>query len=644
MGESQFLQVTTSILSTLQNNQSISRPYAHPQTASATPLFDSRTSASSLGQQSSDISAHVSSLGLPPVLTGELSTLLNRDSADYRRFIQQAQSQLLNELSFTTVSSTPEQVPALLDAACTSFYNRIFASRLAKVEEQARDYELRDGSLTESDESGSDQGSVSENDDNDQDLDAEDTEEPDDDENAPIKPGEEVPPLEMKYLPIFEALHERGKVLTKPEKTYLVNMTGMTYRQITIWFQNRRRGELKENQNRASISRASSVYSDESSDFSESGLNKQLSRQPDTTFNIRSWQLASAIATKNDQASSFPPSPAKVAFGPTDINQGTDSGTDLSDTDDEFADVPPGLKVPSLASMTTVDSGSEHGPTTAVSSSSLVQPGALASGKHANTPSDWSSRPIKALPSRHSPPQHNMPSAPTFDFGLAGARTTPVPVTNFCSTLSSPQPTQSITSNERGLAIEMRTTPPNSVTLSSLQNLTQPVSANRERNVLLSSPSPTGSNPDIPSPPPGRSTVSPRPAIKPLPRRTGCAPRPRPPPRSASTVVTTPVSSTPPSIRASIILPPASNPSLANTTLGALLRPNPPGPTIPSEMEERLSAMTGRMGVSLSTGARPTSGRATGALSGHYESNLNGSPGASVSANAPISVMLPKPS
>jgi hypothetical protein len=39
----------------------------------------------------------------------------------------------------------------------------------------------------------------------------------------------------QKYLPIFEALHERGKVLTKPEKTYLVNMTGMTYRQITIW-------------------------------------------------------------------------------------------------------------------------------------------------------------------------------------------------------------------------------------------------------------------------------------------------------------------------------------------------------------------------------------------------------------------------
>lgn len=72
----------------------------------------------------------------------------------------------------------------------------------------------------------------------------------------PMKPGEEVPPLEtvrflcnrlstgsssfyirfaQKYLPIFEALHERGKVLTKPEKTYLVDLTGMTYRQITIW-------------------------------------------------------------------------------------------------------------------------------------------------------------------------------------------------------------------------------------------------------------------------------------------------------------------------------------------------------------------------------------------------------------------------
>ncbi|CAE7161579.1 unnamed protein product [Rhizoctonia solani] len=652
MGESQFLQVTASILSTLQNSQGFSQSYGYPQTHPATPFFDTQASGSSLGQQSSDFSSHVSSMGLPAALTGEILTLLSRDSSDYQCFIQQAQSRLLHELSLTTVSSTPEQVPSLIDAACTSFYNRVLASRLEKIREQAHDYELRDGSLTESDETGSDKDSVvSESDDSDRGLE-EDIDEPEEDENAPIRPGEEVPPLETKYLPIFEALHERGKVLTKPEKTYLVNMTGMTYRQITIWFQNRRRGELKD-QNQASVSRASSVYSDESSGFSESGLDAQLSRQPDTTFNIRSWQLASAIATKNDQTSSFPPSPTKVAFGPVDIGPDAGSDTDLSDTDDEFADVPPGLKVPSLTSMTTADSGSERDPMTVASNSSLALPSTLSSGNNKAASRGWSSRPIKALPSsRHGPPpvpaQHATASAPPLNFNFASAMSAPPSVTCRPVTGSgSSQPTQSVTSNERGLTVEMHTGPPNSATLACLQTPMRPASTNHTSNMLpSSSPSSAGSCPDVPSPPPGRGTVSPRPAIKPLPRRTGCAPRPRPPPRPTAAIAATPASSNPPSIRASIVLPPSSNPSLANTTLGALLRPHPPGPTIPSEMEERLSAMAGRMGVSSASGARPTASRTTtpsaGAFSRHHVATLNGSPGVATSTNTPASAVSPK--
>ncbi|KAG8727229.1 hypothetical protein FRC10_006294, partial [Ceratobasidium sp. 414] len=448
--------------------------------------------------------------------------------------------------------------------------------------------------------SASAEDAASESDDDEEDLEADQEDEPD--ENMPMKPGEEVPPLDTKFLPIFEALHERGKVLTKPEKTYLVNMTGMTYRQITIWFQNRRRGELKEDANMRTSSCAASAHSLDSSDGSEDELDfeQRVNSAADTTFDIRSWRLTSALATKDGHGPSLPPSPTKFSFGAPVAVPGFDTdSTDLSDDSDDEVDAPPGLRVPSLtSSVTTRDSATAASvQSSQVTSRSLAEP-AIAGATPPGTGLAPLPRPVKALPlsRRGSPPaplQPAQPQAPAFNFNFTG--TTPTPTQQ---QFSAPPvaPAQFVTSNERGLAVEMGVTPPPSTsTLRSAS--TAPVTARfttppAPSTASLSSPAVSAGslqNSLSPSPP----SSSPRPAIKPLPRRTGCAPRPRPPPRapSASTSASTPVA------RPSIVLPPASNPSLAATTLGALLRPSLPAPSIPTDMQERLSAMAGRMGV-----------------------------------------------
>ncbi|KAG9090273.1 hypothetical protein FRC06_001138, partial [Ceratobasidium sp. 370] len=476
--------------------------------------------------------------------------------------------------------------------------------------------------LPPQDEEGSDdegssasaEDAASESDDGEEDLEADQEDEAD--ENTPMKPGEEVPPLDTRFLPIFEALHERGKVLTKPEKTYLVNMTGMTYRQITIWFQNRRRGELKEDANMRASSCAASAHSLDSSDGSEDELDfeQRLNSATDTTFDIRSWRLTSALATKDGHGPSLPPSPTKFSFGAPVAVAGFDTdSTDLSDDSDDEVDAPPGLRVPSLtSSVTTRDSTTTASAQSSQATSRSFAEPIIAGGTPPGTGVAPLPRPVKALPlsRRGSPPaplQSVQPQVPTFNFNFTGA--TPTPTQQQFSTPSVPTPaapSQFVTSNKHGLAVEMEITPPPST--STLQSASSAVPTAAARFTTPPAPSTippsspaisAGSHQNSSSPSPPSS--SPRPTIKPLPRRTGCAPRPRPPPRapSGSTSTSTPVA------RPSIVLPPASNPSLAATTLGALLRPSLPAPAIPVDMQERLSAMAGRMGV----GSFPSAGR-----------------------------------
>ncbi|QRV97535.1 homeobox domain protein [Ceratobasidium sp. AG-Ba] len=573
------------------------------------PSFNAHVLYSPLKTPLPEFSAEVELLGLSEESTQAIVSVLTTETLNYRNFLESSRRRLLEDLSTVPLSSNPSELAGLLETACETFLGNLTTSGIEAVRKHFASVDLQQQSGTEA-EGSIDSAEESESEaDDDCDQSMEIDRDIEEDDNMPIKPGEEVPPLDTKFLPIFEALHERGKVLTKPEKTYLVNMTGMTYRQITIWFQNRRRGELKEDANmHASSVREGSVHSLDSSDASEgeTELEKHLNSATDTTFDIRSWRLTSALATKDGHGASLPPSPTKFTFGAQAAASGYESDdTELSDSDDEV-DAPPGLRVPSLTgSVATLDSATIR---SANSSQvlGLVEP-VIVSETSPGAGVAPLPRPVKSLPlsRRSSLPvvsQPTQPQAAAFNFNFTGAALMPTQqqVSNPPASVPVP-PSQLVTSNERGLSVEMNGAPPLSAsTLRSPSPTAPPVPrfTTPPAPVTASSPSNSGSRQNSSSPSP--QTSSPRPAVKPLPRRTGCAPRPRPPPRMTPASTSAQASSA----RASVVLPPASNPSLAATTLGALLRPSAAPPAIPSEMQERLSAMAGRMGVSASSTAR----------------------------------------
>ncbi|CAE6451994.1 unnamed protein product [Rhizoctonia solani] len=616
MSEGSFLEVASAIRKVLQQNLPATQ---YPSTNR--PTIEQLTPQPPIPQPFLDLPRHASSWKLPEPVSSELAALIPVESMKYQDVAGRAHLQLLQEIYASCDSMTAANLVPHARAARDVLHARMVNTLLDSVQQLTTNVDIEIGAMSEADESSesdSDSGSEEEEE---EEAEPEAAEDPDDDDNAPMKPGEDVPPLETKFLPIFEALHERGKVLTKPEKTYLVNLTGMTYRQITIWFQNRRRGELKEDINSRIHTYAISAHSDQSSDLSDDELflEKKLSMaQPsDTTFNIRSWRLASAVAS-GDPAPAFPPSPTKVGFADVSIPRPDmeDTDSDLSDSDDELNHSDNGVRVPSLTtSSATFESSSDRGPATIGSaSSSQVLSGmpaepVIITGKTSlleqNAPYV---RPTKQLPAsrRTTPPAAPQPQrteqqSSAFNFNFTAPSANLSPPKQFVSvTIPPTQPPQFVTSNERGLTVEMDTTPPRSTITLRSSSSTTPVAnvAGPSSGPSVSPPSPVlpGASPNSASSPSpsGNSGSSPRPTVKPLPRRTGCAPRPRPPPRVGSVATTATI---PGSARASVVLPPSSNPSLAGTTLGALLRPNIPPPSIPPEMEERLSAMAGRMGV-----------------------------------------------
>ncbi|GAB1522621.1 hypothetical protein RhiTH_005743 [Rhizoctonia solani] len=590
------------IAAVLERHQSILQPTLSTSFAEqSSPAFDPQAlrTGCQLPPSHGDIIQRVSSWGLPQDVSSQVTALLTEESSQCQALVQRVRAEILGRLIKTSIAPDPSVIPSLIESTCNAVYKSAFEKMVSEAQRQIEAFSL-DNEDDESDDGIEDDYGAEHGDDDDGEIiDEQEGEE----DNSPIKPGEEVPPLETKYLPIFEALHERGKVLTKPEKTYLVNMTGMTYRQITIWFQNRRRGELKESTNMvASYSKASSTHSDESSDFSEQELEKTLgSHPPNTTFDIRSWRIQSALATKDDSRGSIiPSSPFKHNFSTTADPSDTQSDSDLSDDSDDDISMPPGLQASSIAIDPNINNSASVNTTKIATSQPLATIGDIPFGPKENA----HPRPIRGLPSsrRGSPSAISQQTRAQYS---QSSNIQPPSQYEFHQSNETKQfSTQSVSSNERGLTVNIDSTAhlQGSTLRSSLVSM--PLVA---ANTLISGPpSVSPSPPSTSSESPQRqvsptSSTSPRPYIKPLPRRTGCAPRPRPPPRLGPSAPTPSPINAPSSSRPSVILPPSSNPSLGNTTLGALLRPNPPTPVIPQEIEERLNAMAGRMGVGATT-------------------------------------------
>ncbi|ELU40046.1 hypothetical protein AG1IA_05925 [Rhizoctonia solani AG-1 IA] len=595
MSEPSFLEVAASIREVLQQNLSLAQQYIPPQPSNPPPVEQVP-----IQQRFIDFSQHAHSLKLPSEAAGEVAALMAKQSRKYQEVVEQAHLRLIHDIYSSCDTSTAANLAQHARMARDAIYDRSVNKILDIANQLAADVEP-EGAASDG-EGLSDSGRFDEDEDEDETEGVE--EEPEEDENSPMRPGEEVPPLETvspQTLDVF------------------------------IEFQNRRRGELKEDMAARINPYAASIHSDDSSELSDDFLEKKLTGiQPsDTTFNIRSWRLASAVAPPDARTPSFPPSPTKVGFTDTTMPRmpSEDSDSDLTDSDDDESPISKGKRgVPSLTtSSATFDSGSDQGPATVVSGPSsqarpdqLNDPLIIAGKKGSPQQLVPISRPMKSLPSarRTSPAPlhpHQQPiSQPTtgfnFNFSAPAPAPAPAPAQNsqdrFLSVSIAPSALpQFVTSNERGLTVEMDTTPPRSTITLQAQSTTTTGSGSAP---FVSPPSPvlqTGSPQSSSPSPSGHSASSPRPAVKPLARRTGCAPRPRPPPRPTPAVSTSAAPT--PSIRSSVVLPPSSNPSLASTTLGALLRPSVPPPNIPPEMEERLTAMAGRMGVGSSVnGAR----------------------------------------
>ncbi|KAF8711744.1 hypothetical protein RHS03_01481, partial [Rhizoctonia solani] len=164
---------------------------------------------------------------------------------------------------------------------------------------------------------------------------------------------------------------------------------------------------------------------------------------------------------------------------------------------------------------------------------------------------------------------------------------------------------QFVTSNERDPSVEMDTITPTFTIILEFQSTTDAVGGGPASSAAIS-PQPTvlqsGSLRSSSTLPLERSSSHPERVIKPLPRRLGCAPRPHPPPHPilVSSIFLAPA----PLIGSTIVPAPSGNSSLENITLGALLLPSIPPMDIPPEVQERLNAMAGRMGVGPSVNAR----------------------------------------
>ncbi|KAG9084102.1 hypothetical protein FRC06_004207, partial [Ceratobasidium sp. 370] len=278
-----------SVLATVEKYSALTQDQL-PPLHSHRPLFDPRSGCSAPANLP-NAAARTAALGLPEAFFEEFNAHFEQSLPNERAFVEQVQRSLLEQLSTLSVSTNPAAVPSFIQPALNAIHSQSVNSWMKALQHEVSVLDLQGGSASESgDSSDSDEGMLTVALKRDEDEDEELDDAAEDDDNAPVRPGEDIPPLDTKYLPIFEALHERGKVLTKPEKTYLVEMTGMTYRQITIWFQNRRRGELKEDMHaRASSSHIASIHSDQSSDDSDDDLDleRRVATTPlDTSFNI----------------------------------------------------------------------------------------------------------------------------------------------------------------------------------------------------------------------------------------------------------------------------------------------------------------------------------------------------------------------
>jgi hypothetical protein len=206
--------IFSSVLETLQEHISLTQNCVAAR-HSRELLFDPSSHYSSIPPNLPDVTSRFSPLGLPPALSYELNSLLVRDLNEDKASIETARQRLLQQLSTASTSPDPSVIPSLVQAAFDAFYNRSINSRMDALQQELSHFSLQDGSASESgDSSDSDQGVYNAPSDHrlhyftnislreesaslDDDDEGEEAEEAvDEDDNAPVRPGEDIPPLD----------------------------------------------------------------------------------------------------------------------------------------------------------------------------------------------------------------------------------------------------------------------------------------------------------------------------------------------------------------------------------------------------------------------------------------------------------------
>lgn len=150
MNDSPFIQVTASILATIQQNAEFVRTHLPArELPTSVPLFNPRPLPPSHREDGAAISNRVSSLGLPDALTSEVIALLSEHSTNYQSSVDQTQHRLLHDLSTTTTSLNPTLLPSLVGAACGTFYNATIDSGLNVVKDQLHALDIGDQSQSD---------------------------------------------------------------------------------------------------------------------------------------------------------------------------------------------------------------------------------------------------------------------------------------------------------------------------------------------------------------------------------------------------------------------------------------------------------------------------------------------------------------
>ncbi|ELU39830.1 hypothetical protein AG1IA_06138 [Rhizoctonia solani AG-1 IA] len=168
----------------------------------SSPAFDPQflQNSQELDRLQPNVTQRVSSWDLPDHVSTELAAFLSEELSKYQEFVKLTRSEILAQLIKTTLANDPTSIPFLVESTCDVICQSAISRMLSAVQEQIGSFKLGDSDTELEDDSASESDSADDGDNMD-DIDDDALDEPEGEDDSPMKPGEEIPPLEMVGIP-----------------------------------------------------------------------------------------------------------------------------------------------------------------------------------------------------------------------------------------------------------------------------------------------------------------------------------------------------------------------------------------------------------------------------------------------------------